>query len=231
MHAISRFFRFGATGIILLSLVAGSVKMAAQTAARDEASKAIAPEQMSPAEWVESYRNLRDQLRMTQTAIVNNRFEAEANTHAQAAAIAEKIEAMNATLAAERKARQAETDRFEFERARYQTDVQQSNRSVVWVACAFGAMGLLAMIVAAFFQWRAIQRMADMVDHRAALPAAHDYLLSLNAGHERAVQPQANSARRVISTINCMEQRIDVLKHTTVQSSSSTPAQPASQPE
>ena len=231
MRDIPRFFRFGAMCTFLLFLSAGSTALTAQTAARNPTSKSSAPEELSQIELLESYRNLRDQLRMTQTAIVNNRFEAEANTRAQAAAIAEKIEAMNATLAAERKARQAETDRFEFERARYQTDVQQSNRSVVWVASAFGAMGLLAMIVAALFQWRAIQRMADMVDQRAALPAANDYSLALNASHEPAIQPQANSARRLMSTIDRMEQRINELEHTTVQSSSSTPAQPAGQPE
>ena len=231
MQDFSRLFRLGATGIFLLSLVAGSVNLAAQTTVHPESTKPVAPEQMSPAELVESYRSLRDQLRMTQTAIVNNRFEAEANTRAQAAAIAEKIEVMNATLAAERKAHQAETDRFEFERARYQADVQQSNRSVVWVASAFGVMGLMAMIVAALFQWRAIQRMADMVDQRPSLPAANDYNLALNAGTESSIQPPANSARRIMSTIDRMEQRINELEHTTVQSSSSSPAQPAGQPD
>ena len=226
MQAISRFFRLGATGIILLSLMAGSIKMAAQTAARNDSAKAFAPDQLTQAELIESYRNLRDQLRMTQTAIVNNRFEAEANTRAQAAAIAEKIEAMNATLAAERKARQAETDRFEFERARYQTDVQQSNRSVVWVAAGFGGLGLLAMIVAALFQWRSIQRMADIVDQRAALPAPGEYDFSSSLTNTPPLRPLGNSPQRLMSTIDRLEQRIDELEHSTIQSSSTNPATP-----
>jgi hypothetical protein len=228
MQAIPRFFRHGATGILVLSLIAGSGKLAAQAALGSESPKDTAPEELSQAELIESYQNLRDQLRMTQTAIVNNRFEAEANTRAQAAAIAEKIEAMNATLAAERKARQAETDRFEFERARYQNDVQKSNRSVIWVAAGFGGLGLLAMIVAALFQWRSIQRMADIVDQRIALPGPGDFDFSSGSSTPPLLRPLANSQRRLKSTIDRMEQRIDELEHSTIQSSSTNPATPPS---
>lgn len=226
MRDIPRFFRFGAMCTFLLFLSAGSTALTAQTAAHSPTSKSPAPEELSQTELLESYRNLRDQLRMTQTAIVNNRFEAEANTRAQAAAIAEKIEAMNATLAADRKARQAETDRFEFERARYQTDVQQSNRSVVWVAAGFGGLGLLAMIVAALFQWRSIQRMADIVDQRAALPVPGESDFSSSLTDTPPLRPLGNSPQRLMTTIGRMEQRIEELEHSTIQSSSTNPATP-----
>ena len=53
--------------------------------------------------------------------------------------------------------------------------MRRSNNSVVWVASGFGVMGLLTMVFAAVFQWRSINRMAEVVDQRALLPERASY--------------------------------------------------------
>jgi len=223
MRDFIRPFRFSVWCFLLLVVTAGNIELTAQVAPRSAPTRPPSPEELSQAELLEAYRNLRDQLRATQTAIVNNRFEAEANARSQAAAIAEKIEAMNATLATERKNRQAEQDRFDFERERQQAELRRSNNSVVWVATAFGSAGLLAMLFAAIFQWRAINRVAEVIDQRQMLPPASEYTLLPNSAALTTGQPVANSTQRLMSAIDRMEQRIKELEHTTVQPSSAAP--------
>lgn len=202
--------------------------MRAQDAVKNDAVAPAknAPETLSQAELQEAYRNLHDQLRATQAAIVNSRFDAEAAARAQAAAIAEKIDAMKATLAAERKARQSEADRFDYERAQQQQEINRGNRAVIWIASGFGLLGLLAMAGAAYFQWRAINRIADVVNPYAIAPAHFASLPSLQ--NSPATQAVASSTQRLMSTMERMEKRIKELEHTSVQPFSATPTAPAS---
>ncbi len=214
MRDFPRLSRCSTAFIALLFVVATGGELNAQSTPPSAPAKPAAPEEMNQTELVETYRNMREQLRAAQTAIVNNRFEFEATSRAQAAALAEKIEAMNAILATERKARQAESDRLDFERERQQADIQRSNRTVIWIASAFGSIGLLAMLLAALFQWRAINRMAQVIDQRPQLPAPGE--LSLLPSGPASGQPVALSTRRLMSTIERMEQRIKELEQTTV---------------
>ena len=217
MREIPRLCRFAALCFALLFITAGYPHLTAQTASSVPAAKSAAPEELSQAELTEAYRNVREQLRATQTAIVNNRFEAEATARTQAAVIAEKIVAMNALLLSERKVRQSESDRLEFEREQHQAEIQRSNRSVVWVACIFGSAGLLAMVFAALFQWRAINRIAEAVDRNPQLPAPGDYALLGNSTGIPTGQALALSTQRLMSTIDRMENRIKELEHTSAQ--------------
>jgi hypothetical protein len=173
------------------------------------------PETLSQAELQEAYRNLHDQLRATQAAIVNSRFDAEAAARAQAAAIAEKIDAMNATLAAERKARQSESDRFDYERAQQQQEINRGNRAVIWIASGFGLLGLLAMAGAAYFQWRAINRIAYVVNPYSTSPSANFATLP-SLKNSSSTQAVALSTQRLMSTMERMEKRIKELEHTSV---------------
>ena len=217
MKHIPRLFLFVPVLAVLLFAAPGVAETMAQTASRNEPGKSVAPSQLSQAELQEAYRSLQEQLRATQAAIVNSRLETEATARAQAAALAEKISAMNATLAAERRARQEENDRSEFARERQQSEIQRSNRSVVWVATAFGSIGLLAMLFAAQFQWRAINRMAQVIDERPLLPYPTEHGLPLGETGSAAAQPLALSTQRLLSAIDRMEQRIKELEPTAVQ--------------
>lgn len=212
MREISRFFRSGAVGTVVLSVAVGISGLQAQSTPPATSTKTTPTEEMGQVELTEAYRTMREQLRATQAAIVNNRFEAEASARAQTAAVTAKLEAMNAVLAAERKAHQAENDRMQFERENQQAEIQRSNRSVIWIATAFGSAGLAAMLFAALFQWRAISRMADVVDRRVALPDSSEYN-SLPAPTSSS-QAIALSTQRLMSTIERMERRIKELEHT-----------------
>lgn len=217
MRHIPRLFLFVPVLTVVLFATRGITDAMAQSVSRNEPGKSVAPDQMSQAELQQAYRSLQDQLRATQAAIVNSRLETEANARVQAAALAEKISAMNATLAAERQARQEENDRAEFARDRQQTEIQRSNRSVIWVATVFGSIGLLAMLFAAQFQWRAINRMAQVIDERPLLPYPSEYGTPLGGPGSTAGQPLALSTQRLLSAIDRMEQRIKELEPTVVQ--------------
>lgn len=219
MREISRFCRSGTAYFVLLFVTAGILQLKAQTAARSGSPKAGSPEDLTQTELLEAYRNMHEQLRATQASIVNNRFEAEANARNQAMAVAEKIDAVNAILAAERKNRQAETDRFEFIHDQEQAEVRRSNRSVVWVASAFGTVGLLTMLLAAIFQWRTINRMAEVVQQRPAFHGSSEYGLLPDPNSLVAGQIVALSTQRLVTAVDRMEQRIKELEHTATQPS------------
>lgn len=212
MRVPPRFSRAWMVSTLVLSAAFAVPGLHAQPAPAPPPAKTPAPEELGQLELTEAYRAMREQLRATQAAIVNNRFEAEAASRAQTAAMAAKLESMNAVLAAERKARQEEADRMLFDREKQRAEIQQSNRSVIWVAAAFGSAGLAAMLFAAFFQSRAIGRMAEVVDRRAALPAPSELdALPAPASSHKAI---SLSTQRLMSTIERMERRIKELEHT-----------------
>src|ERR1700712_2096012 len=222
MREIPRFCRLGTVYFVLLFVAAGIVQLRAQTASRNSPPRPGSPEELSQTELQEAYRNLREQLRATQASIINNRFETEAAARDQAVAIAEKIEAMNATLAAERKSRQAESDRFEFVHDEQQAEIRRSNHSVVWVATAFGSLGLLTMLLAAALQWRAINRMAQVVEQRLQVRGTGEYNLLPDSNNLVSGQVAALSTQRLVSAVDRMEQRIKELEHTAIHPSSVT---------
>lgn len=226
MRDFPRLCRLIVGTLVLLFVAAGSSKILAQDAAKNAsvAPSKNAPETLSQAELQEAYRNLHDQLRATQAAIVNSRFDAEAAARAQAAAIAEKIDAMNATLAAERKARQSEADRFDYERGQQQQEINRGNRAVIWIASGFGLLGLLTMAGAAYFQWRAINRITEVVNPYSISPAGNFARLQ-PPKNPLATQTVALSTQRLMLTMERMEKRIKELEHTAVHA---PPAPPVS---
>jgi tetratricopeptide (TPR) repeat protein len=184
----------------------------AQVASEVSAAKTIPPEELSQAELLKSYLQVREQLHAAQLAIVNNRIEAESNARVQAAALAEKLEGIKAAINAERERQQADVRRLEAERERQQAEAQRSNRTVLWIASAFGGVGLIAILAAALFQWRTVNRMADVVAQRPAL--ADSSRQGLLAAEAAADQTVAVSNQRMMSVIERIEKRIYELEHT-----------------
>jgi hypothetical protein len=217
MREISLFSRFGTLCLALLLLGANRGELRAQPAPRTTPVKTAGPEELSQAELLESYLNLREQLHSAQLAIVNNRLETEAAARAQAAAITEKFDALKSAMAAERLRLQEEADKAEYERAHQLAEAQRANRTIVWIASAFGGVGLLAMLFTALFQWRAINRMAEVVDLRLQLPAPPQQNLLPSEANELSGQTVALSNQRMLSAIDRIEQRIHELEHTAVQ--------------
>ena len=203
-------FQLGAVCLALLVL-------AGPSAARAQAPTEAAPartngiDELSQAELLKSYLQIRDQLHATQLAIANSRAETESTARAQATAIAEKLEAIKSAMESERQRQQVETLRANAERERQQIDAQRSNRTVLWVAVGFGAIGLLAMLFMPLIQLRTINRIAEVATQRASAPAL------LGAGEAEALPGQTVSLsnQRLMSVIERMEKRIFELENTT----------------
>jgi tetratricopeptide (TPR) repeat protein len=210
MNKISLPFQLGALCVALLFL-------AAPSGARAQAPTEAAPvktggiDDLSQAELLKSYLQIRDQLHATQLAIANSRAETESTARAQATAIAEKLEAIKSAMESERQRQQVETLRANAERERQQMDAQRSNRTVLWVAVGFGAIGLLAMLFMPLIQLRTINRIAEVATQRGSAPAL------LGAGENDALPGQAValSNQRLMSVIERMEKRIFELENTT----------------
>jgi hypothetical protein len=172
MKSVALLSRLGALCVVMLCLpLVAAAASAPATAVPPSADtvRPLTPEELAQAELLRSFLQLRDQLQAAQLAIVNNRVEAETNARVQTAAIAEKLEAIKAAMAVERDRHQAETQRLMIERERQQVETQRSMRTVLWVAAAFGAFGLIAVLLAPFLQMRAMNRISDLAGLRPEL--------------------------------------------------------------
>ena len=96
--------------------------------------------------------------------------------------------------------------------------MQSSNRAILFVAGLFAALGFLAMMFMAYFQWRTINRLAEI---SAALPVAHALgsgspVAMLGAGDASVVNvgPVEQSNRRLLGSLERLEKRIYELEHT-----------------
>lgn len=212
MKNIAVLSRVGALCVAWLLLLVARPALFAQAATENSPAKSTNLEDMSQAELLKSYLQVRDQLIATQLAIANNRAEAEANARVQAAAIAEKLESIKSAMEAERQRQQVETLRLNAERERQQIESQRSNRTMLWVAVSFGALGLLAMLFMPLIQWRAINRMAEMNSGRALAPAPQALLAAESDSLPGATISLSN--QRLMSVIERMEKRIFELEHT-----------------
>ena len=170
-------------------------------------------DEFSQNELRESYQRVQEQLRQTQQSIVKNRLEAEAITMAQSRAFAEKLDAIQSLMAAERRRQLELADRAEFEHARQATEIQQSYHAILWVATAFGAGGLLAMMLSARLQWRMFNRLAEAGEMRLQLaaPNGRDTLSAHGDSLSEHTVSQAN--QRMMSAISRMERRIFELEN------------------
>jgi len=110
----------------------------------------------------------------------------------QAAAITDKLAAIQAAL--------------QTEQIRQQDEMQRSNRTLLWVAAAFGLAGMGAMAFTAVFQWRTMNRIAELVPTRAQLMAGSSAgLLGSGEMPGKAVEL---SNQRLMSVIERLERRV-----------------------
>jgi len=235
MKYCSRLFRLGAP---LLALGIASITAhegAAQTAADlNSATKSTSPEDLSQTELLRSYLQLREQLHATQLAVLNGKVEAETAARVQAAALTEKLDSIKVAIESERERQRVESQRVALEREHQAAEAQRTNRSFLWVASAFGGMGLLAMLFTPIFQWRAINRVTEGFAARAHLPAAPAPLVSTVAltpvGAGPSDQAVAISNQRLMSVIERVEQRILELEHTAARPPAQSVTIPALEP-
>ena len=206
MKISSMHLRAGALCVAVLFLVAGRGEVRAQSA---NPIALPVPEQLTEAEQLKAQNlRLQAQLREAELAIERNRAEAQEAARAQAAAITEKLNTIQAAIDAERKRQQEEL-------SRQRDDLQNSNRALLWVAASFGCVGLLAMLGTAIFQWRATNRLAEVSPLRAQLAApGAPALLPAETGATGKVVELSN--QRLMAVIDRLERRVFELEHTAV---------------
>ncbi|MBL9212354.1 MAG: tetratricopeptide repeat protein [Opitutaceae bacterium] len=225
MKSVALHSRLGALCVVLLCLPLVARAASAPTPATAptaEVNRPPSPEELAQAELLRSFLQLRDQLQAAQLAIVNNRVEAETNARVQTAAISEKLEAIKAAMAAERERHQAETQRLMVERERQQVETQRSMRTVLWVAAAFGAFGLIAVLLAPFLQMRAMNRISDLAGLRPELTGGNATALMPPDGAPLPDRTVSQSNQRLMSVIDRMEKRILELEQTATPPAAST---------
>ena len=95
--------------------------------------------------------------------------------------------------------------------------MQSSDKMMLFVAGVFAVFGFLAMLFMAYFQWRTINRLAEIT---AALPMAHalgagPQVAALGAGDARLVSmgTPEQSSQRLLGALERLENRIYELEH------------------
>lgn len=216
MKNIATFSGFAALCAAILFLGAGHGALRAQAPTDAVPAKAATAEELGQIELLKSYLRAQEQLHAAQLALANNRVEAEATARAQAAVIAQKIDALKSAMDAERERQQAELRRVNAEREREQAEAQRANRTVLWIAATFGCVGLLAMLFTPLFQSRAINRLVEAAARRPQLSAPTPQGLLAGDASAASEQTVALSNQRLLTVIDRMERRILELEHTAI---------------
>jgi tetratricopeptide (TPR) repeat protein len=168
------------------------------------ASATTKPDETNVQETLRTYLQLQEQLHATQLAIERNRKEADTATAESAKVFAARLQGIEQALASQR-AQELEA-------------MQSSNKVMLIVAGLFAALGFLAMLFMAYFQWRTINRLAEI---SAALPLAHGLVprspvaaLAEAEAHLLAAGPAQQSNQRLLGALEQLEKRISQLEHT-----------------
>jgi tetratricopeptide (TPR) repeat protein len=177
--------------LLLVLLSSAPFPASAQNEADADASGLTSTDDRSQEELRKAFIHLQEQLHQTQLTIDSNRIEAQKTAREQAAAITDKLAAIQAAL--------------QTEQARQQDEMQRSNRTLLWVAAAFGVAGMGAMAFTAVFQWRTMNRIAELVPARAQLFAGSSAGLLTAGEMPKAVEL---SNQRLMSVIERLEKRV-----------------------
>jgi tetratricopeptide (TPR) repeat protein len=150
---------------------------------------------MSSQEFQRYYQQIQDQLRTTLLAVETNRQES-------AAQAASNSQAMEARLRAMEKS-------FADGRLDLMQGMDRSDRMVLMAAGTFAAIGFLVLLLAAFLQWTAVNRLAAAT---ASLSAHPPQLAGMSVGQLPPAQVLEQSSSRFLALIERLEQRIHELE-------------------
>lgn len=185
--------RFHLCAIILTLATAVTFLPLCSRAAEPAAPKA---EETNTLETLRSYLQLQEQIHAAQVAIEQNRKEAAEAAARNAETLVERLNGIEKSLSAQR-ARELEV-------------MQASNRVMLIVAGAFAVLGLCAMVLMAWFQARAVSRLAEI---SASLPALRGPALSFRAGlgmgdSALSLGPVEQSNLRLLGALEKLEKRM-----------------------
>lgn len=212
MRNIFRPFRFGATCLVALLIVGGSTWQARAADDISPTQSTIAEKQN--AELAESHRQLREQLRAAEQAILTNRLEAEAAANARTAAITEKLDTLRLTMVNERERLRLEAERVAYERLQQQAAAQAMTQTILQVVIAFGGAGLLALITMTVLQWRGNRRLAEYTAQMHFQPLPEPKALLPGAAGAPGGESVALANQRLVSMLDRMERRVLELEQT-----------------
>jgi len=151
-----------------------------------------------------TYLQLQEQLHATRLAIESVGAEARQAAAQNAEELAGRLHALEQAVAAQR-AKELEA-------------MQSSNRNMLYVAGAFASIGCVAMLLMGYFQWRTVNRMAEL---SAAMPSGAMALGSVRpiaalgpgSTHEVTAAPPINPNPELLDTIHRLEKRVRELEH------------------
>lgn len=193
LHPAGRWF----SAALLAALLAAPFTFAArgQTASPEAPASRLEADTNSAAV-LRSYLQLQEQLHTAQLAIERNRQEAAAAAAKSAETITDRLQTFEQTMAAQR--------------TRELAQLEGANRLMLIIGGACAAVGFLAMLLTAYFQWRAVGRLTEfsmvsqtsMANHRA---------LAAPGGAGSLVADQAST--RLFGALDRLEKRILELEH------------------
>ncbi len=188
---------------ILLSILLGLAQSGILTPKAGAADIAGGVTDTNSQELVRAYLQLQAELHATQLAVEQNRKEARDTAVQNSEALATRLKGIEMALASER--------------ARELENIQRTNRVMVIVAGGFASLGVLAMLLMAYFQWRTVHGLAEI---SATLPAPRGLgpgpaftALGPGAGQLVAGTQAEQSNLRLLGAMEQLERRIHELEH------------------
>jgi tetratricopeptide (TPR) repeat protein len=167
-------------------------------------------EETNSPDMLRAYLQLQEQVHATQLAIERNRQEADEIAARTAEGLNGRLKAIEESLTAQR--------------AGELQAMQGSNRIMLMLAGMFAAIALVAMFVMAFFQWRTVNRLAEISVNAAsgAFAFAGRPVAALGPGDSHAVTvapPESSSAPPstgvgLLNAVERLEKRVNELEHT-----------------
>jgi tetratricopeptide (TPR) repeat protein len=148
---------------------------------------------------------IQDQLHAMQSLVESNRVAAAAEAQRSTADLSARMQMLEQTVAAQRASEIEAT--------------QKTQRLTLILAGAFGVLGLSAMFLMAYFQWRAVTRLVELSAFRPSARGLEDRGASpmLSAGEVEAAPERAAvqlSNARLFNVVERLEKRILELEHT-----------------
>jgi tetratricopeptide (TPR) repeat protein len=206
--------RLGAVCVFTVLVAASSPQINAQVASGVSPTKSPSDEETNQAELLKSYLQLREHLQATQLAIASSRVEAETAERNQTVGLAEKLEAIKSAMDADRERTRLESQRAQVQRAETERQqLERLNRTILWIAGIVGSVAFLAVVVGPLLQWRAINRLTQVVASLSR-PGALTQPAPATTESRGSDQAVVASTQRVQAMIDRMERRISELENT-----------------
>lgn len=156
-----------------------------------------------------AYLQLQEQVHETMLAIERTRQQTEDANARNSKALADRLQSIEKSLAAQQELLSAQ-------RVNELETVQHANRTLLLVVSSFAALGCLAVVLTAYFQWRAVNRFTAV---SAAFPGGNSLgsrraVPALESGDSAlpAIATIEQSNARLLGAIERLEKRIQELE-------------------